>query len=155
MIVSACLLGKRCRYDGRSCLDKELIKCLVGYEIIGVCPENLGGLVGKRGPFEISGEPPDVLAGKAKVVSRDGRDVTKNFLEGAYKTLEIAKKKGVRLAILKSKSPSCSPDYIYEGNFRKRLKKGKGIACLLLNQQGIEVVSSDEFKQIHKTERRS
>lgn len=154
VIVSKCLLGENCRYEGSNCLDEELIKCLGGYEIIGLCPENLGGLIGERGPFEILGEPDKVFLGKAKVVNTEGKNVTKNFLKGACKTVSIAKKKSVKLAILKSKSPSCSPDYIYDGTFRKKLRKGKGVACLLLEQQGIKVVSSNEFKQVHKIKRR-
>ncbi|MCD6227905.1 MAG: DUF523 domain-containing protein [Candidatus Omnitrophica bacterium] len=155
VIVSKCLLGYRCRYDGRSCLDRELKKCLKEWEVVGVCPEELGGLRGRRGPFQIKGKTREVFLGKAKVVDRKGRDFTREFLEGAFSTLKIAKSKGVKIAILKSKSPSCSPDYIYDGSFKNRLVKGEGITCFLLKQHRIKVFTSDEFKRYILSYKRS
>jgi len=150
VLVSACFLGRRCRFDGKNSLDVELIRCLKGYHIIGVCPEELGGVRKLRGPFEIKGKTSNVFKSKAGVYSIYGRDVTKKFVKGAYKVLNIAEKKKIKFAILRSKSPSCSPNFIYNGNFRNILKKEIGITAYLLKDKGIEVISNEEFNKRYK-----
>jgi uncharacterized protein YbbK (DUF523 family) len=146
-LVSKCLLGENCRYDGKNSLDKELIERLRSCEVIGVCPEALGGLKGKRGPFEIIGTAKNIFSGKAEVLSIEGRKVTNSFIRGAFKTLGIAKIKKIRLAILKSRSPSCSPDFVYNGSFTGKLKRGKGVTSWLLQKNVIKVISNEDFKK--------
>ena len=106
-----------------------------------VCPECLAHLPIPRCPSEIvGGDGRDVLAGTARVMSRDGRDITNAFLHGARAVLEAAQRCGARRAYLKSKSPSCGVRAIYDGTFTHTLKEGKGVAAALLEQNGIEVV---------------
>ena len=121
ILVSACLLGRKCRFDGGDSYDSRLAHLLKGFEVVGIYPEELSGFKGRRGPFEI--------IGRAKVVDINDRDVTSMFIKGAMRFLEVAREKGVDIAVLKSKSPSCSPDYVYEGYFRGNLIKGLGVSA--------------------------
>jgi uncharacterized protein YbbK (DUF523 family) len=110
-------------------------------EIVLVCPEVLGGLDTPRCPCEIvGGDGGDVLCGTARVLSRDGGDMTQPYVDGAKKTLEIARQCGARRAYLKSRSPSCGYGCIYDGTFSGKLKAGAGVAAQLLKQNGIEVI---------------
>jgi uncharacterized protein YbbK (DUF523 family) len=107
-IVSACLLGLRTRYDGRILPDKEILKRLKGCTVIPVCPEQLGGLPTPRIAADLTGgDGADVLCGKARVIRRDGVDVTENFIIGARQIAEIATRQHVDGIILKGGSPSC------------------------------------------------
>ena len=145
VIVSACLLGRKCRYDGRDCLDKSLIEALKDCKVVGVCPEELGGLKGKRGPFEIIGKAEDVFFKKAKVVGKKGEDVTESFIKGTERAFKIAVSNKIKLAILKSRSPSCSPDFVYDGTFNNILRKGLGLFAYLLKNSGIIIVNNEKF----------
>lgn len=141
-LVSACLLGETCRYDGRSKPNKEVILLSKKEELIPVCPELLGGLDAPRGPSEITGgDGNDVLEGRAKVMSKDGRDVSEFSIKGARAVLEVAQKEGITEAHLKSKSPSCGCGKIYDGTFSGKLKTGDGVTAALLKKNGIRVVS--------------
>lgn len=160
-LVSACLLGISCRYDGNHSLDPALVAKLVteakkpaaeedsaprGW--IPVCPEQLGGLPTPRPPAEIEGGTgQDVLAGRARVVTRKGqpREVTPAFLRGAYATLQLARLAQVRGAILKEKSPSCGVHLIYDGTFQGRLRAGPGVTAALLQKEDITVMTAEEF----------
>ncbi|MCE5236352.1 MAG: DUF523 domain-containing protein [Clostridiaceae bacterium] len=140
MLVSACLAGVNCRYDGKAKPDEEIMELVKTGEVKLVCPEVLGGLTRPRLPSEIeSGTGEDVLSGKARVVAKDGRDVTEAFLLGAQKTLEMAQSCGAKRAILKAKSPSCGCGAVYDGTFSGTLRKGNGVTAALLKQNGIEV----------------
>ncbi len=140
-IASACLVGKKCRYDGESREDKEIKKLYLEGKVKAVCPECLAGLAIPRCPSEISGgEGKDVLDGNAVVIAQDGSNRTAEFLEGAYKALEAAKRQGAKRAYMKSKSPSCGVTAIYDGSFSGKLKKGSGVASELLRRNGIEVI---------------
>ncbi|HEC69752.1 MAG TPA: DUF523 domain-containing protein [Candidatus Omnitrophica bacterium] len=156
VLVSACLLGRNCRFDGKSRLNKSLIKFLKknGFIPLGVCPEESGGLKGKRGPFEFKGKAKQILEKKGEVKDSQGRVFTSYFLKGAYKVLALAKKKKIEIAILKSRSPSCSPDYIYDGTFKKVIKKGLGVSAYLLKKNTIKIFSESNYKLI-KSESRS
>ncbi|MCD6539865.1 MAG: DUF523 domain-containing protein [Candidatus Omnitrophica bacterium] len=156
VLVSACLLGRKCRFDGKSKLNKSLIKFLRKNRFIplGICPEELGGLRGKRGPFEFKGKAEQILEKKGEVRDPQGRVFTSYFLKGAYKALALAKKRKIEIAILKSKSPSCSPDYVYDGTFKKVIKKGLGISAYLLKKNKIKIFSESNYKLI-KPESRS
>ncbi len=150
VLVSACLLGKKCRFDGRDAKNKVLIKFLRENRIkpLALCPEELGGLKGKRGPFEFRGKTKEVFEGKREVKDVWGRNYTKYFLKGAYRVLKIVKKEGINLAILKSKSPSCSPDYVYNGTFSRTLKKGLGICAYILKKNKVRVFSEFSYRKI-------
>ncbi len=139
-IVSACLAGIKCRYDGEAREDENIRKLYEQGLVKAVCPERLAKLPSPRCPSEIvDGDGEDVLAGRAKVMAQDGEDLTKEFLDGAEKTLEIVKECGARRAYLKSKSPSCGCGSIYDGTFSGTLRAGDGVTAALLKEHGIEV----------------
>ena len=113
VLVSACLAGFNCRYDGKNNMCKFVVKLVERGEAIPVCPEQLGGASTPRPCCEIT-----VLAnGDKKVFAEDGADYTKIFIEGAEKTLAIAKAEGVTKVILKARSPSCGFGAVYDGTF--------------------------------------
>ena len=130
ILVSACLLGERCRYDGKSKPCDEVIKLNEKYNLIPVCPEVLGGLETPRTPCEIQ---------NGRVISADGIDRTIEYTTGAQITLEIAKENNCKVAILKSKSPSCGKGKIFDGTFSGTLTDGNGITAQLLTENGIDV----------------
>ncbi|HAX73868.1 MAG TPA: DUF523 domain-containing protein [Firmicutes bacterium] len=135
-IVSSCLAGVECRYDGKSNAVTEIVELVKEGAAIPLCPEVLGGLCIPRIPCEIV---------EGKVLTQSGHDVTAAFEMGAQKTLEIAKVLGANKAILKSKSPSCGCGQIYDGTFSRQLKNGNGIAAQVLLAHGFCVQTEDEF----------
>lgn len=140
VLISACLAGVHCRYDGSAKPNEEIMELVKTGEVRLFCPEALGGLTTPRPPSEIqSGTGEDVLKGKARVVAKDGRDVTEAFILGAQKTLEMALTCGAERVILKAKSPSCGCGAVYDGTFSGTLRKGNGVTAALLLQNGIEV----------------
>jgi uncharacterized protein YbbK (DUF523 family) len=143
-LVSACLAGVPCRYDGQA-RGREEIAALVGSgEARVFCPEALGGLKIPREPSEIvGGDGFDVLDGRARVMSRDGRDVTAEFVRGAQAVLELCRKTGADEVLLKSKSPSCGVGKIYDGTFTGMLRQGCGVTAALLKRNCIKVVEID------------
>ena len=144
LLVSACLLGIPCRYDGASKPKTESFEKLgTLYEIIPVCPEIYGGLPTPRTPSERVGN---------RVIMKDGSDVTENYRRGAQSTLDIAKALGARLALLKEKSPSCGKGKIYDGTFTGSLKDGNGTAVDLLLSEGIRVYGESEIDALIKRE---
>ncbi len=146
VLISACLTGECCRYNGGHCRDEGLLTALKGFELVPVCPERLGGLLTPRKPAEIiGGEGHNILSGQGTIQTRTGHDVTSFFINGAHKTLEIAKREGVGRAILKSKSPSCGCGSIYDGSFSGKLKTGDGVTAALLKKEGITCQTSEEF----------
>jgi len=135
-ICSACLLGIKCRYDGKSKLNKKILEVAKKEILIPVCPEQLGGLPTPREPAEQKGK---------KVITKLGKDVTKNFKRGARQVLKIAELFGVKKAILKQRSPSCGCGQIYDGTFSGRIIKGDGVTATLLKRNGIKVISEEEL----------
>jgi uncharacterized protein YbbK (DUF523 family) len=137
IIVSACLLGRPCRYDGRSkpCGKVIALKKRGDIEIIEICPEQLGGLSTPRIPCEIK---------DGKVFNKAGEDVTAEFELGAEKTLAIARENGVRVAILKQGSPSCGCKKIYDGTFSGNRITGEGVTARKLVENGIPVFDETE-----------
>ena len=141
-IVSACLLGVRCRYDGGDSQNETAMKQKETSELIPVCPEEAGGLPTPRPPAEIvGGDGEDVLNGKAKVMTVDGRDVTDAYLKGAHHALQVAQAHGATQVILKARSPSCGCGDIYDGTFSGTLTSGDGVTTALLKRHGITVTS--------------
>ena len=142
VIISACLLGIRCRYDGGDSRNETAIKQGETYELIPVCPEESGGLPTPRPPAEIvGGDGGDVLDGKAKVMTADGMDVTDAYLKGAHHALQVAQSNEATHVVLKARSPSCGCGDIYDGTFSGTLMSGDGVTTALLKRHGITVTS--------------
>ena len=139
LLISACLYGEKCRYDGKdnllSCLDLLKDK----FTLIPVCPEVSGGLETPRNPSEIVGD---------RVVMNDGRDVTAEYTKGAEIALETALGNGCEVALMKAKSPSCGCGRIYDGTFSKTLTDGDGITVRLLKENGIKVFNETQTKEL-------
>ncbi len=146
-LVSSCLLGVPCRYDGTSRkLPKEVLKELLSREVVTVCPELLAGLGVPRTACEIvGGNGHDVLDGKAKVLSKSGQDMTEYFVVGAQKTLEIVQRFLPSRIILCDKSPSCGGAHIFDGTFSGKLKHGRGILPALLERSRFRYVTNTEL----------
>lgn len=138
ILVSACLLGAACRYDGASKPNEKILSMLRNpvFNLIPVCPEILGGLPTPRPPCEIS---------DGRVVTQGGENKTAEYERGADEVLRLAKLFNCSLAILKENSPSCGSGKIYDGTFSRRLTDGDGIAASLLKANGIRVVGESEL----------
>lgn len=139
--VSSCLLGINCKYNGQSNYHEEIIKLKEKYEIIPICPEVLGGLPTPRIPSEIVND---------KVINQQGIDVTENYKRGALKALNILKENNINIAILKSKSPSCGINKIYDGTFSHTLVDGHGVTTNLFLENNITVYDEHNFKDLLK-----
>ena len=135
ILVSACLLGVPCRYDGTGKADERFVALAKTHHLIPVCPEQLGGLPTPRPSAERSG---------TRVLTRDDRDVTAPFQRGAEETLRLARLFSCRIAILKANSPSCGSGQIYDGCFCGRLVPGDGMTAALLKQDGLTVLSEKD-----------
>lgn len=145
-LCSACLLGVRCRYDGKSKANKKVLELAKKETLIPFCPEQLGGLPTPRPSTEIyNGSGEDVLNNKTKVIDQNNKDISREFVLGAQETLNIAKLFSVKEAILKQRSPSCGCGQIYDGTFSKNIIKGDGVTTALLKQNDIEVVSEEDL----------
>lgn len=150
VLVSACLLGQAVRYDGQS-KAADLNKLINrGIAPIPVCPECAGGLPIPRRPCEIdpSGSSEEVLKGQCRITNDEGMDCTEQYRQGALFCLDIAKKHRVSFALLKEKSPACGSSLIHSGYFDGSLKKGRGLACELLSQNGIKVFNEQQIDQL-------
>jgi len=135
-LVSACLAGVKCRYDGNAKPDRKIMEMVKSGKAIPVCPEQLGGLPTPRPATEL-------INGRA--FTYDGRDVTVALRKGAAEALKIAKLSGCKEAVLKAKSPSCGSGEIYDGSFSGKLVKGDGITAALLKKNGIKVKTEEEI----------
>lgn len=135
-LCSACLLGIRCRYDGKNKPDKKIIGFSKKEALIPVCPEQLGGLSTPRESSEIKGK---------KVITASGKDRTENMKKGAKETLKIAKLFNIKQAIFKQKSPSCGCGKIYDGTFSGKIIKGDGVTTALLKKNKIKVIPEEDI----------
>lgn len=140
ILVSACLLGKNCKYNGGNNLNQGVLDFVEGHEVIGVCPEQLGGLSTPRLPAEI-------VAGL--VTNKEGVSVDNEFRKGAQEALAVALENKVDLAILQSRSPSCGVKEIYDGSFSGKKIKGQGVFAKLLSARGIKVLDAEDVAE-HK-----
>lgn len=138
VLVSACLLGTSCRYDGRDNKVVSVVEQGKKVHLIPVCPEQMGGLMTPRPPAEIR---------EGRVYAKDGRDVTESFQKGAEEALKLAQLFGCRCAILKARSPSCGSGLIYDGTFSGRKTEGDGITAALLKKNGIRVYTEEEIEK--------
>ena len=139
LLVSACLLGVGCRYDGKSNQLPQYKRLLKEHTCIPVCPEQLGGLPTPRCPAERLG---------GKIVTEDGRDVTEQFLRGTAEALRLCDLYHCKAALLKERSPSCGSGQIYDGTFTGTLADGWGVAAALFRDAGIPVVDEDHLKDL-------
>ncbi len=152
IIVSACLAGVKCRYDGQSRECGGVIELVKQGKALPLCPEVMGGRKTPRPAVEITGGGgEDVLAGRAKIREQDGTDVTGRMTAGADSVLATAIKMGVKSAILKDKSPACGFGRIYDGTFSKKLVKGNGVLAAAFIKNGIKVYNEDNYKEILDT----
>jgi uncharacterized protein YbbK (DUF523 family) len=154
-LVSACLAGINCRYDGGNTENEVIAEMVRKGEAIPVCPEQLAGLPTPRICCEIVSNTKEQQAASIalnnesrKVMNKDGLDLTKEFEDGAEKTLAIAKSSNITKAILKSKSPSCGCGIIYDGTFSGKLIPGNGVTAELLLKNGIEVYTENEIEKL-------
>jgi uncharacterized protein YbbK (DUF523 family) len=144
-LISACLLGIKCAWDGQDIYKSDKAIELSNSEMLmPVCPEQLGGLRTPRAPQEIQGGNGEgVLDGKCKVLNIDGKDVTQEFIAGAEETLKIVKLLHIEEFIGKSRSPSCGCGQIYDGTFSRQLIDGDGVTTALLKRNGIRIITEE------------
>lgn len=139
VLISACLYGEKCRYDGGDNLISRLDEIKKVCNLFPVCPEVIGGLETPRNPAEIVCE---------KVVSNAGKDVTNEYRKGAETALETALENDCKIALMKAKSPSCGSGKIYDGTFTRTLTSGDGITVRLLKENGIKVFDETQIKEL-------
>jgi len=140
-IVSSCLAGINCRYDGKNNLNEKVAKLVKEGKAIPVCPEMLGGLGAPRDCSEIIKDQ----NGDRKVITENDEDVTTEFIKGAMKTAAIAKIVEADKAVMKKNSPSCGYGEIYDGTFSNNLVEGNGITVELLIENGVEILTVDDL----------
>ena len=142
ILVSACLLGEKCKYNGSDNKNEAVLRFLKGKNYIPICPETMGGLTAPRLPAEIV---------KDKVIQKDGTDVTAFFEKGANLVAELAKKHNATLAIFKANSPSCGVGNVYDGSFTGTLIAGNGMAAQKLIEMGITVKTEKQLENESKS----
>ena len=141
ILISACLLGTPCRYDGKSKpMDAVLLAALKEkYELLPVCPERMGGLPTPRTPSERVGE---------RVIMENGADVTEEYRRGAEEALRLAQEHGCTMALLKERSPSCGSGEVYDGTFSRTLTPGDGVTAEVLKAHGITVCGESRIREL-------
>jgi len=137
ILVSACLLGYNCKYNGKNNYNSKIVELLKEHEVVPVCPEMFGGLSCPRIPCEKVGN---------KIMDKEGNDCTKQFIKGAEIALNIAKGKQVDFAILQRRSPSCGYSLIYDGTFNGNLIVGSGIFAQKLQSLDIPIMEAESEK---------
>ena len=146
ILISACLLGENCKYNGGNNSDAipadALAKLRQIYELIAVCPECMGGLTTPR-------EPAEICANGRVLTKFSGCDVTAEFILGAQICAEIASENGCKIAVLKERSPSCGSGEIYDGSFTGRLVSGDGITAAALKSLGVRVVGESALSELN------
>jgi uncharacterized protein YbbK (DUF523 family) len=152
ILVSACLLGVACRYDGQSIPHQETCGLAAQGLVVSICPEVAGGLPTPRLAAEIENayaglDGDAVLEGRTRVIQVDGADVTAQFLSGAEAALALAQKLGIRRAILKARSPSCGAGQTYDGRFAGTVVPGDGVTAALCKRAGIHVITELELAE--------
>lgn len=147
ILVSRCLLGQRVRYDGGAHGPFNLLECWQREgRIVPLCPEVAGGLPTPRAPAEIAGgQGAQVLDGLLPVLTVEGEDVTAAFVEGAQQALALVAQYGIRIAVLKARSPSCGNRETYDGSFSGTKVAGEGVTAAALRRAGVQVFSEDEL----------
>ena len=141
LLISACLLGTPCRYDGKSKENSDCRAISKHFQLIPICPEVMGGLSTPRPPCERLGN---------RILCEDGTDRTQEYNKGAEMALNLAMENGALLALLKEKSPSCGKFFRYDGSFQRKLVQGMGVSAELLSKNGILVFSENEIEELIK-----
>lgn len=136
ILVSGCLLGENCKYNGGNNYSEKVAEYIKGHEVISVCPECLGGLPTPRIPAEIV---------DGVVTNREGQVVDEEFRKGAQIALEIARKEQIDVAILQSRSPSCGSKQIYDGSFSGVKVDGQGVFAKLLKEHGFHMIDVEDL----------
>lgn len=144
-LISACLCGINCKYNGLNNYNEICERLLKENKAIPICPEQLGGLSTPRIPCELQGTANEIIQGKNKVINKDGIDVTEMFLKGANEVLKISKMLNVDKVILKEGSPSCGVNFVYDGTFSGKRIAGMGITSQLLNDAAIDIYSENDL----------
>ena len=139
LLVSACLMGVGCRYDGQNNQIPQLKELMKKHTCIPVCPEIFGGLPTPRPPAELQG---------GKVVNKEGQDVTQAFVRGTAEVLRLAKLYGCKAALLKERSPSCGCGQIYDGTFTGTLVEGDGLTTQMLKRNGVTVYGESQLREL-------
>lgn len=139
ILVSACLLGRNCKHSGGNNLNQKVLDFIQGHEVVALCPEVIGGLPVPRLSAELVNN---------HVTDKNGKSVDKEFRLGAEKALGLALEKGVELAILQSRSPSCGVKEVYDGTFSGKKIPGQGVFAQALAQKGIRLVDVEDFTHI-------
>ena len=139
LLISACLIGENCKYNGGNNHIEQLDKLIEKFDLVPVCPEQLGGLPTPRNPSEIK---------EGRVVNTLGTDVTDAFCIGAENTLKIALENNCKLCLLKERSPSCGANFIYSGDFSGTVIKGSGFTASLLRENGFEIFTEEEIYEL-------
>ena len=142
ILISACLLGCPCRYDGKSKPNDTVLALMEQHTLIPICPEQMGGLATPRVPAERRGDG---------VFTETGGDVTAQYRRGAEEALRLAKLYGCTHAILKERSPSCGSGQIYDGSFSRTLTDGDGVTAALLKENGITVLGENEVDTLWRS----
>ena len=142
ILVSACLLGCPCRYDGKSKPHESILALLGEHTLIPICPEQMGGLATPRPPAERK---------DGGVFTENGGDVTEQYRRGAEEALHLAKLYGCTCAVLKERSPSCGSGQVYDGSFSRTLVAGDGVTAALLKANGITVWGESEVENLWKS----
>lgn len=135
-MVSACLMGENCKYNGGNNLNEKVLEFVKGHEVISVCPEVMGGLPTPRVPAEIV---------DGVVTTKGGRNVDVEFRKGAENALQIAIENQVDLVILQSRSPSCGPKQIYDGSFCGKRIDGQGVFAKMLMENGFKILDVEDL----------
>lgn len=138
ILVSACLIGVSCRYDGTGKLNEGMQELSKKHNLIPVCPEIFGGLSTPRTPAEIC---------NGRVMTKDGTDVTSEYTKGAEEVLKLVRFYNCSIVILKERSPSCGYGKIYDGTFTSQLIDGSGITAKMLAEEGVEVLGESTWKE--------
>ena len=139
ILISACLVGDNCKYNGGNNLNPQLEALLEKYELIPFCPEVEGGLATPRNPSEIKG---------SRVVMDNDKDVTREFEWGARKALMLCLYLKIKIAVLKEYSPSCGTHQVHDGSFSNKLVDGMGVTAKLLKENGIKVYSEEQISEL-------
>lgn len=149
LLVSRCLLGHKVRYDGGAHGPIDLLQRWQDEgRIVPLCPEVAGGLPTPRRPAEIpGGQGAQVLDGVRPVLTDDDEDVTKAFVAGAEIALQLARQHGLRVAVLKARSPSCGNSHNYDGSFSGTLVSGEGVTAALLRRAGVKVFNETQLNE--------
>ena len=150
LLVSACLLGNPVRYDGKSkaLADDTLRQLQQAGRLVAFCPEMAGGLPVPRAPAEIiDGDGDAVISGQARVRTRDGADVSRQFIDGAERALQLCRDHDIHVAVLTESSPSCGSSQIYDGSFTRRAIETSGVTTALLRQHGVQVFSQFQLDE--------